>query len=59
LGIKHIDLYQLHWPSYEVPIEETMKAMEELVSRGKIRYVGIRQLFRRTDVKGEGCHAEV
>jgi len=41
LGVKHIDLYQLHWPSYKVPIEETMKAMEELISRGKIRYVGV------------------
>jgi diketogulonate reductase-like aldo/keto reductase len=41
LGVEHIDLYQLHWPSHEVPIAETMKAMEELVSRGKIRYVGV------------------
>jgi diketogulonate reductase-like aldo/keto reductase len=41
LGVEHIDLYQLHWPSREVPIKETMKAMEELVSRGKIRYIGI------------------
>jgi diketogulonate reductase-like aldo/keto reductase len=41
LGVEHIDLYQLHWPSSNVPIEETMKAMEELVSRGKIRYIGI------------------
>jgi diketogulonate reductase-like aldo/keto reductase len=41
LGVEHIDLYQLHWPSHEVPIQETMKAMEELVSHGKIRYIGI------------------
>lgn len=41
LGVEHIDLYLLHWPSHQVPIEETMKAMEELVSRGKIRYVGV------------------
>jgi len=41
LGVKHIDLYQLHWPSYQTPIEETMRAMEELVSRGKIRYIGV------------------
>jgi diketogulonate reductase-like aldo/keto reductase len=41
LEVEHIDLYLLHWPSHEVPIEETMKAMEELVSRGKIRYIGI------------------
>ncbi len=41
LGVKCIDLYQLHWPSYQIPIEETMRAMEELVSRGKIRYIGV------------------
>jgi diketogulonate reductase-like aldo/keto reductase len=41
LGVEHIDLYLLHWPSDQVPIKETMKAMEELVSRGKIRYIGV------------------
>jgi diketogulonate reductase-like aldo/keto reductase len=41
LGVEHIDLYLLHWPSYRVPIGETMKAMEELVSHGKIRYIGV------------------
>ena len=41
LGVEHIDLYLLHWPSQQVPIEETMKAMEELVSHGKVRYVGV------------------
>lgn len=41
LGVKHIDLYQLHWPSGSVPIRETMRAMEELVSTGRIRYVGV------------------
>jgi diketogulonate reductase-like aldo/keto reductase len=41
LGVEHVDLYLLHWPSHQVPIKETMKAMEELVSRGKVRYVGV------------------
>jgi len=41
LGVEHIDVYLLHWPSHKVPIEETMKAMEELVSRGKTRYIGV------------------
>src|SRR5207302_2497762 len=30
LRTDRIDLYQLHWPNYTVPIEETMAAMEEL-----------------------------
>jgi diketogulonate reductase-like aldo/keto reductase len=41
MDIGYIDLYQIHWPSPQVPIGETMKAMEELVSRGKIRYIGV------------------
>lgn len=41
LGLKQIDLYQLHWPSPNVPIGETMRAMEKLVDEGKIRYIGI------------------
>jgi diketogulonate reductase-like aldo/keto reductase len=41
LGTDYIDLYQLHWPNYIVPIVETMAAMEELVDCGKIRYIGV------------------
>ena len=41
LGVRQIDLYMLHWPNNRIPITETMKAMEELVSQGKIRYIGV------------------
>jgi len=41
LGVKFVDLYQLHWPSSRITIQETMKAMEELVATGKTRYVGV------------------
>lgn len=41
LGIKSADLYQLHWPNPRIAIRETMRAMEQLVSQGKIRYIGV------------------
>jgi diketogulonate reductase-like aldo/keto reductase len=41
LGVKFVDLYQLHWPNPRIRIQETMRAMEELVATGKTRYVGV------------------
>jgi aryl-alcohol dehydrogenase-like predicted oxidoreductase len=41
LKTDYIDLYQLHWPNYTVPVGETMAAMEELVETGKIRFIGV------------------
>lgn len=41
LGIETIDLYQLHAPSRRVPIEETMRAMNDLAAAGKVRHVGV------------------
>jgi diketogulonate reductase-like aldo/keto reductase len=36
-----IDLYQIHWPSGQVPIRETMRAMETLVDAGQVKYIGV------------------
>ncbi|MET9295242.1 aldo/keto reductase [Streptomyces sp. NPDC003077] len=41
LQTDHIDLYQLHRPDPEVPIEETWGAMAELVAAGKVRSLGL------------------
>ena len=41
LGVKYIDLYQLHWPNPRIPVQETMRAMDDLVSQGKVRYIGV------------------
>lgn len=41
LNLAYVDLYQVHQPSPFVPIGETMSAMEEMVDRGLVRYVGI------------------
>ena len=40
LGTDWIDLYQLHAPDPHTPMEETLAALDELVSEGKVRYVG-------------------
>ena len=41
LAVDCIDLYQIHWSNRSVPISETMRAMEELIDAGKVRYVGV------------------
>jgi len=38
LGTDYLDLYYLHQPDYDVPIEETLAAMDEVVRQGKVRY---------------------
>jgi aryl-alcohol dehydrogenase (NADP+) len=40
LGTDYIDLYQLHGPDAETPIDETLRALEDVVRAGKVRYVG-------------------
>jgi diketogulonate reductase-like aldo/keto reductase len=41
LGVETIDLMQLHHPNPDIPIEETMGALSELVDAGKIRFCGV------------------
>jgi len=41
LGTSYLDLYLIHWPNPSVPLKETFKALEELVTRGKVRSVGV------------------
>lgn len=40
LGVETIDLYQLHTWDDETPIEESMRALEDLLRAGKVRYIG-------------------
>jgi len=40
LGTDHIDLYQIHRPQPSVPIDETLRALDDLVKAGKVRYLG-------------------
>ncbi|MBT5263694.1 MAG: aldo/keto reductase [Rhodospirillaceae bacterium] len=39
-----IDLYQLHFPDPLTPIEETLRALDDLISQGKVRYIGCSNL---------------
>jgi len=40
LGTDYIDLYQIHFPDAQTPIEETLRALDDLVRQGKVRYLG-------------------
>jgi len=41
LNTDYIDLYQVHWPNWDIPIAETWKAMEKLRQEGKVREIGV------------------
>lgn len=40
LQTDYIDLYQVHWPDQETPLDETLEALNDLVRTGKVRYIG-------------------
>ena len=40
LQTDYIDLYQVHAPDFETPIDETLRALDDLVRQGKVRYIG-------------------
>ncbi len=50
LQTDYIDVYYLHWPSREVPFEDTLAEMDRLKEEGKIRYVGCSN-FGRQDLE--------
>jgi len=56
LGIDHIDLYYQHRVDPEVPIEETVGAMKELVEAGKVRYLGLSEAAPETIRKAHEVH---
>ncbi|MCY4513216.1 MAG: aldo/keto reductase [Bdellovibrionales bacterium] len=41
LSVDYVDLLLIHWPNSEVPLEETLSAMESLVEEGKTRFIGV------------------
>lgn len=56
LGVDHIDLYYQHRVDLDVPIEETLGAMAELVTAGKVRYLGLSEAGAKTIERAHAVH---
>jgi len=56
LGRDHVDLYQVHWPDDDVPVEETWGAMAELVAAGKARHIGVSNFGRELVERCQPIH---
>ena len=41
LRTDHIDIYLVHWPDPNTPLDETMTALDDVVRQGKVRYIGV------------------
>ncbi|HVI34976.1 MAG TPA: aldo/keto reductase, partial [Gaiellales bacterium] len=54
LGVDHLDLYFLHWPDDQIPLQESWGAMAELADQGLVRAIG---LSNYTLAQIEACHA--
>jgi aryl-alcohol dehydrogenase-like predicted oxidoreductase len=56
LGVDHIDLYYQHRVDLTVPIEDTVGAMAELVTAGKVRYLGLSEAGAATIRRAHAVH---
>ena len=56
LGVDYIDLYYQHRVDLEVPVEETVGAMAELVKAGKVRYLGLSEAAAKTVRRAHAVH---
>jgi aryl-alcohol dehydrogenase-like predicted oxidoreductase len=56
LGVEIIDLYYLHRVDPNIPIEETVSAMAQLIREGKIRYLGLSEVNARTLRRAHAIH---
>lgn len=57
LATDYIDLYQIHWPNWEIPLEETVGALLKLKEQGKIRAIGVSNFGTQdlSDILPFGC----
>lgn len=56
LGVGHVDLYYMHRRNPQVPIEDTVGAMAELVSAGKVRHLGLSEVSADTLRRAHAVH---
>src|SRR5271156_5085114 len=56
LGVDHIDLYYQHRVDPDTPIEETVGAMAELVTEGKVRFLGLSEADRKSVRRAAKIH---
>jgi aryl-alcohol dehydrogenase-like predicted oxidoreductase len=56
LGVDHIDLYYMHRRNPDVPVEESVGAMAELVRQGKVRHLGLSEVSADTLCKADAVH---
>jgi len=57
LGTDHLDLYQIHRWDHETPIEETMRALDDVVRAGKVRYIGASLMYAWQFAKAQAAGA--
>lgn len=50
LRTDHVDIYLVHWPDPNTPLDETMRALDDIVGQGKARYIGVSN-FRLAQVE--------
>ena len=53
LGTDYIDLYQIHWPNHDIPLDYQWEALTRLVEKGKVRALGVCN-FVIDDLTGSG-----
>ncbi|HEU5317479.1 MAG TPA: aldo/keto reductase [Chloroflexota bacterium] len=58
LGTDYLDLLLIHWPDVETPLEETMRALNDLVKEGKARYIGVSN-FTAYELRESKQHAPI
>jgi len=55
LGMDYLDIYLIHWPSPVIKLEETFRALNELVKNGKVRHVGVSNFKLKQLLRAQEC----